>query len=171
MNLKIIAPIAVLSVLVGCGARHVLHENARLKGQVKDAKAAAAQVEKDRVKERSLWQLGEVSQQRHEAIQTKIVTEVKTIQQKVPVYVHDQIPVPGCVSYGLVRVLDAAALGKQPEDLPLPAGVTDDTCSPLRPSDLARGVAENLGIGRQNAAQLDALQADVKARFEEINRP
>lgn len=171
--MRLYVALAALLVLIsaGWGITSLISSNKALQNKLTVAAQVAKQTEKDRKEERRLWELTDKSAGTNDQVQTKIVTQTITLTEKVPVYVHDQIPVPGCVSYGLVRVLDAAALGAQPEDLPLPAGVTDDTCSPLKPSDLARGVAKNYGLARQNAGQLDGLIADVKERMSIINEP
>lgn len=96
--------------------------------------------------------------------QTKIVTRTRTLTQEVPRYVTVQQDAVACISYGLVRVLDAAATGRDPSDLELPAGQSDDACTTLTASDLARGVIENYGVAQQNAEQLDALIADIRGR-------
>jgi hypothetical protein len=62
-----------------------------------------------------------------------------------------------CISWGLVRVLDAAALGVSPDDLSLPAGKSDDTCSPFTAAQLAVSVVSSFGAARANADQLNAL--------------
>lgn len=100
--------------------------------------------------------------------QERIVYKTRTIIEKVPQYVtvtQDR----ACVSYGLVRVLDAAAQGRDPAELQLPAGKSDDACSPVKASDLARNVAENYGISRQNSEQLDALILDIRQRVAIAN--
>lgn len=98
------------------------------------------------------------------AAQAKIVVRYRTIVKEVPTYVTVQQDARGCVSWGLVRLLDAAALGVDPSTLDLPSDVTDDTCTTLKASDLAASVAGNYGVAAANAEQLDALEADIKAR-------
>ena len=79
----------------------------------------------------------------------------RIIKQKVFVHVHDPVAprAVGCVSVGLVRQHDAAALGVDPDTLPLAPGVTDDACSPVTNSDLAGVIADNYAAARANAAQ------------------
>jgi hypothetical protein len=62
-----------------------------------------------------------------------------------------------------ICVLDAAATGRDPAELPLGAGQFDESCAPVAASDLARRIAENYGAARQNAEQLNALEAWVRA--------
>lgn len=63
----------------------------------------------------------------------------------------------GCVTYGLVRVLDGAVFGVTASSLRLPASVSDDTCAPVAADALARSVAANYGRAKLNAQQLDGL--------------
>lgn len=101
------------------------------------------------------------------AAQEKIVTRTRTIIKEIPRYVQDS---SHCITYGLVRVLDAAASGADPADLELPAGQSDDACAPVTNSALAASVAENYGIARQNAQQLDALIDDTRERVDRFNQ-
>lgn len=91
--------------------------------------------------------------------QQKIVTVTQTITQEVTRHVTDHV---ACVSYGLVRVLDAAALGVDPDTLALPAGKSDDACTGITNSALAERIATDFGIARANAEQLNALEAWVR---------
>lgn len=96
--------------------------------------------------------------------QERVVYRTQKVLQEVPHYVTPAQDARGCVTYGLVRVLDAAALGVDPGTLQLPAGKSDDTCSPIAPSALASSVAGNYGVAWQNAEQLDGLIAYEKDR-------
>lgn len=101
--------------------------------------------------------------------QDHIVTRTITLTKEIPTYVtvtQDAAASapgarPGCVSYGLVRLLDAAVLHVEPAALALPAGQSDDSCSPVEPSALASSVAGNYGVADQNAEQLNALIGEV----------
>jgi hypothetical protein len=78
-----------------------------------------------------------------------------------------------CVPYGLVRVLDAAASGRLSTSLTLPAGKSDDACSPVTWAALERSVVSNYYTGLANAEQLDALIAYLKkqqATFEGMKK-
>jgi hypothetical protein len=63
----------------------------------------------------------------------------------------------GCVTYGLVRVLDAAVHGVIADSLALPAGKSDDACTGIDAATLARSVVDNYGTAKLNAEQLNAL--------------
>lgn len=90
--------------------------------------------------------------------QTVIVSRSNKTITEVPYYVKDTIPVPGdCITFGFVRVLDSAALGVDPSSLLLPAGATDDTCTTLKASDLAKSIIDNYSTAEQNAKQLNDL--------------
>jgi hypothetical protein len=108
-----------------------------------------------------------------------IVTRTVALTKEIPSDVtltQDQAAVapgarPGCVSYGLVRVLDAAVLGVPAGSLALPAGKSDDDCSPVEPSALAASVAGNYGAAEQNAQQLNDLIATVAAQARIVATP
>lgn len=63
------------------------------------------------------------------------------------------------IPMGFVRVLDAASLGADPDTLSLAPGQSDDSCAPVTAARLAASVAANYAIARENAEQLNALQA------------
>lgn len=95
--------------------------------------------------------------------QIQIVKVTTTLTKEVPIYVTQKQDAVACVSYGLVRVLDAAVLTANgtptdPAGLSLPTGVTDDTCTSLKASDLASAIIGNYGIAGANAEQLNALE-------------
>ncbi len=92
--------------------------------------------------------------------QQQITIQALVITKEIPTYVHDFKMVP-CVSFGLVRVLDAAVLGVAPDKLPLPAGQSNDTCTTISAAALAEHVTANYGTARANAEQLNALSSSV----------
>jgi hypothetical protein len=63
-------------------------------------------------------------------------------------------------------VLDAAALGVDPDTLSLAPGQSDGSCAPVKASDLAASVAGNYGAARANAEQLTALQNWIAAEAQ-----
>lgn len=98
------------------------------------------------------------------AAQTIIVTQTEIVQTEVVRHVKDTV---ACPSYGFVRVLDAEVLGRSPDDLPLPAGTTDDTCAPIGFTALAQSIIANYAIARENAEQLNDLENTITA-FEAV---
>ena len=70
----------------------------------------------------------------------------------------------GCITYGLVRVLDAAVHGTLAERLSLPAGKSDDACAPVTAVALARAISDNYAAANANAGQLDALIEVIRDR-------
>lgn len=107
--------------------------------------------------------------------QTAIAQTAAVIKAKVRTHVHEPPPtaprVVGCVTYGLVRQLDAAALGVDPDALPLPSGVTDETCAPVENADLAASVGDNYATYRSVAAQLNDLIVNVKGKVDATDPP
>lgn len=109
------------------------------------------------------------------AHQTALAAQAVVVKSKVHSHVHEPAPAAppavGCVTYGLVRQHDAAALGVDPDTLPLPAGTTDDACAPVANADLADAISDNYAAARANAAQLDDLEANVKAKVDATKPP
>lgn len=103
------------------------------------------------------------------AHQTALATQAAVVKQKRPshVPVPAMPPVaPGCVTYGLVRQHDAAALGVDPDSLPLPAAATDGACSPVTDAALADAIGDNYAAARANAQELTDLQKRDAAQVD-----
>lgn len=106
----------------------------------------------------------------HAKADQAIADKGKEIVRNVPVYVTKLQDAHNCVTWGLVRVHDAAALGySDPSTLALPPGVTNDTCSPFMSSQLASRIAVNYTSALRNAKQLDDLNA-YDAKLDQIDR-
>lgn len=105
--------------------------------------------------------LANAASQHDVEVQTRIVNHTITLTKEIPHYVS-LAPTP-CISYGLVRVLDAAVLQADPDALPLPAGATDDTCSPITAADLAQSVVSNYAAAQANAQQLNDLETSIRS--------
>jgi hypothetical protein len=76
--------------------------------------------------------------------------------------VHDYVTkfqdAHNCITYGLLRVYDAAAIGTTPGTLSLPAGATDDSCAPnIVSSQLADGIVRNFARYRLVAGRFNEL--------------
>ena len=106
------------------------------------------------------------NQKAYDAAHERIVVETRLITQKVPVYVTRQTDARYPIPYSVVRVLDAAATGRDPSDLPLPAGQSDGSPSPVAASALAGNVAENYGSCRLAYAAVAAWQAWATSQYE-----
>lgn len=94
-------------------------------------------------------------------------------KNRIPNEVRRHVPslAQPCIPLGLVRVLDAAALDTDPDSLSLPAGQSDATCAPVDAARLAASVAGNYAVARQNAEQLNALEAWVAAESRSAPDP
>lgn len=68
----------------------------------------------------------------------------------------------GCVTYGFYRVLIAGERSEPAESFSIPSGESVDSCTAVKPSDLAAAVAQDLAAGAGNGHQLDSLIAAVK---------
>jgi hypothetical protein len=91
------------------------------------------------------------------AAQQKLADAKSRLSREIPLHVSSSTPF--CISYGLVRVLDAASLGADPDALSLPAGQSDESCAPVTAAALAGSVAANYAVARSNAEELNALEA------------
>jgi hypothetical protein len=100
------------------------------------------------------------------AAQERIVTRTLTITKEVPRYVKDTA---GCITLGLVRVLDAAVHGRDLAELSLAPGEFDETCATVAATALAESIVRNYGICHANAQQLSGLQAWVRSVEGDIN--
>jgi hypothetical protein len=97
------------------------------------------------------------------AAQQKLADEKSVIAKEVRRHVPRNSP---CISLGLVRVLDAARLGADPDSLSLPAGQSDGACASVDAAHLAANITANYAAARANAEQLTALQAWVRAQAD-----
>lgn len=154
-----------VSLVVGLGAGayagYRWEHGAVLSLQLADVKAQAAALGRSFQMQQVIAKANDKNGAHDVVEQTKIVDHYITVTREIPTYVHDSIACPGG-TYGFVRVLVAAERGIAAATLPLPAGVTVDTCSPLEPSGLAADLAADLAAARGNAQQLDDLEASVR---------
>lgn len=93
--------------------------------------------------------------------QARVVRETRIVTEEIPTHVPSDAC--RCIPLGLVRLLDAAATGRDPAALSLAPGQSDRTCAPLDAARLAAGIVENYGAARANAEQLNALEAWLAA--------
>lgn len=165
----VIAAIFITGASFGAGATNAHWEHKWDQHIAADKAAIAKAVKAAREDEHRLVKLSDTSGTKQVEVQTRIVGHTITLIKEVPKYVTVQQDAVGCVSFGLVRVLNAAVSGADPSDYQLPPGADDDACTALTPSALAAAIAENYGVARSNAAQLDGLIEDVKQRIDIAN--
>lgn len=77
----------------------------------------------------------------------------------------------GCITVGFARMLYAGAHGVTADSLPIAGGESVDTCTALKPSDLAAAVAQDLAAGYGNGHQLDSLIGAVKRNDAILTSP
>lgn len=92
----------------------------------------------------------------------RIIRQTQTIVKEIPTYVQDDAT---CITWGLVRVHDAFALGTDPDKLDLPAGSSNDTCAGIGWRALSETIGGNYGKFHETADQLTHLQAWVDAQL------
>jgi hypothetical protein len=102
-----------------------------------------------------------------EAAQVRIETRYRTLIQKVPQHVPPNAdPV---VPAALVRLLDEAAAGDDPDAISFAAGRSLEAGAPVKLGSLATVVIGNYGVATANARQLTDLQDWV--RRQQANSP
>lgn len=91
--------------------------------------------------------------------QTQIIYRTQTIHDEVV----SHVPITAaCIPVGFVRLLNNAA-GSGPGAADIAPGQPDDACAPVSWRSLATDIIDDYGTGNQNAEQLNALEASVKA--------
>lgn len=139
--------------------------------ELRAQKAAAARVE--RAQSVSLAHVTQTSQHAEAAAQGTLRAQATRTRKAIVRYVHDPshpVPVP-CVSWGMLRLHDAAVAGVDPGDLVPPPGEPTDACSSVKTSDFMATIVDNYAAARENAEQLDALEADINARVAALLAP
>lgn len=96
----------------------------------------------------------------------KIIRQTQKIIEEIPIYVQDDAT---CITWGLVRVLDAAAFSADPDSLDLPAGTANDACAGVGWRALAKTVVGNYGKFHETADQLSKLQIWVDEQIANQN--
>lgn len=150
---------AVSALLSGFGVWKITHDlnEARVARLVKNYAEAEQRALAAQQRQIIAWNTANLEAAVSEGnAQLVILRQITDTKLEVPRYVTIHHP---CLSFGFIRVLDAAGLGVSPDSLPLPAGVTDDTCAPLDPAAVAQAIIANIGDARANAEQLNALSA------------
>lgn len=166
---------AYIAAAVVCFAAGSSHKDAQWKATwnahiAADAKALNKAVADARADEKRIAKQNQTAAVAAAKADRKIEVHTQYLTKEVPRYVTAHQDAVGCVTYGLVRLHDAAILGVDPSTLGLPPGKSDDACSPVKPSDLGRALAAEIGAFRQNAGQLDALIVNVRETVDTYNK-
>jgi hypothetical protein len=127
--------------------------------QLKYAQAQVQAVQKAQAETRAEDQVATNIAVADAEAQGKIVGQTQAITKEVVKYVPDTTH---CITYGVLRVLDAHALGRDADTLILPTGKSNDACADIAASDLVAVIASNYDAARANAQQLTDLQAYVR---------
>jgi hypothetical protein len=127
-----------------------------------DARAqAAALVQRQRQAD-----AGEAAASAHAVLQAANEKQIQTVIREVPRYVTPVQNARCVVPWSVVRLLDAAASGADPDDVRarVAPGQPDDAASDVSLSEAVALLATDLGIARQNASQLEHLEQAVGAK-------
>jgi len=165
-----IAALAIGAALAGSGVGYVVHRmdeatiaKIELAGSLAAVKAekafAAAQKSEDDVNLAAAVAEAQAQQ--------KIVTQTVTVKQEITKHVTDTVP---CVPYGAIRLLNDAATGSDTADAATPPAQSDGACAPVSWRDFVSDIISDYGIGRQNAEQLNALEANVTDLVKAANQ-
>ncbi len=137
-------------------------EVAILRQQIAARDLADAKARGDALATRQRWTAaGQAQARAHLAASDATRKQIQTIVEKVPVYVSDKSDAGCVVNWGAVRLLDAAASGTDLDTVraAIAPGRPDDAASDVTLSEAVTLLATDLGIARQNADQLNRLQA------------
>lgn len=99
--------------------------------------------------------------------QPLIVEHYRVITKEIPAHVSDTA---NCITYGLVRVLNAAARNEAIA-VPDSASESDDTCAPVSWRDFAADITDDYKTGYQNSKQLNDLVGWVAAQEAHNDSP
>lgn len=124
---------------------------------LKDAKTQAALLQA----RAALTAQGRAQARAHAARQARTETQIRTVIEKVPIYVDAKSDAACILPWGFVRLLDAAASGADPDTVraAIAPGRPDDAASDVTLSEAVALLAADLGIARDNADRLTRLQA------------
>lgn len=88
----------------------------------------------------------------------RIIRQTQTVIKEIPTYVQDDAT---CITWGLIRVHDAFALGTDPAKLDLSPGQSNDACAGIGWRALASTIGGNYGKYHEISDQLSHLQGWV----------
>lgn len=155
---------ALSAIVAGAGVGwtvHRLDQATIAQIQLADSQAALAATQKAAALQKAQDDISLKAAVADAQSQAKIVTQTVTVTKEIPAHVSDA---SHCITYGLVRVLNAAATGADPDAVPASPGQSDDACAPVSWRDFAGDIVADYEAGRQNAQQLDDLEDWVRAQ-------
>ena len=171
-----LALLLVWTLVVAGGAGWAVHRidlSAKLKLELSYAQAQAKAVAAAQAEQHRLDSIATEAAQREAANQSSLASaaqaRLEEVQSHVAPLSHARAMQPGCVTFGFIRVLDAAIHGVTAASLRLPAGGADDACAPVDAATVARSIVRNFAAAAANAEQLDALIA-VNRKFQEKHK-
>lgn len=167
----VIAFAATAAVAFGGGFKlaHDLDQGAYQALKASYAQAAASAAQGARQREEAQMALSQATGEAEAAQQAALTAKARVITREITHYVTTAQDAHGCVTWGMLRLHDAAALGVPADTLVPPAGQSDDACSPVKPSDFMAAITGNYAVAWANAEQLNALEADITQRVAVAN--
>lgn len=154
----LIAALAVVVGLVGSGAfvEHKIDVGKLSSLEASYVEAQSKAVAKAAATQKAMDDNALTAQTQETAAQHGLVAATQA--QLAYLRAHPIVSAP-CIPLGLLRMLGAAGFGVTPDNLALPAGKSDATCSTVTADNLARIIVGSYGRARSNAEQLNALIA------------
>ncbi len=128
--------------------------------ELKYAQAEATAVAAAQAEQKRLDDIATQAAQREAANQSRLAAKAQAALTEVQQ--HVKVVTIKCIPLGLVRVLDAAALGVTAASLPHATGNSDVTCAKVDTVALARSIVANYFTANANAEQLNALIANLR---------
>lgn len=168
-----VAAVAIAAIMAGSVTGYVVHRMDD--ATINSMKLADSQVQVKAVQLAEKMQATEDKEDLDAAVseaaaQQKIITQTLTVTKEVQVHVPDTSHCNNGPTFGLVRMLNAAAaVGPDPDTFPTTAGQSDDSCAPVSWRNFTQDLANDYGAGRQNAEQLNALEANVTSLVSDAN--
>lgn len=160
---------AVLVFVGGFKLSHDLDQGTIQKMKAAEATAEAQAQTQARTIEQKDAAVAQANGQAEAAAQAALAARAQVITKEVTHYVTVAQDAHGCVTWGMLRLHDASALGVDPATLLPPAGQSDDACSPVKPSVFSAAIAGNYAVALANAQQLNDLEADIRSRVAAFN--
>ena len=140
-----------------------------------ELKYAAASAEAVAVAKAEQARLDEIARQaaQQEAINQRALAEsaqarLEEVQKHVARLSSDRAGKPGCITFGFIRVLDAAVHSVTASSLRLPTGGVDGACAGVDAATVARSIVRNYAAATANAEQLNALIAANRKLSEKV---
>lgn len=153
--------LGVACVAAGAYGCYRIEEPKILAVQLADAKDYAAALDLQRRAQKAADDASLKAAVAEAEAQQKIVVRMITLTKEIPAHVSND---SHCITYGLVRVLNAAAGQTSVDAVPGTSGKPDVACAPVTWRSFAEDITDDYGHANANAEELTALQGWVASQ-------